>query len=74
MKILPGILEVADREREMMWEASALRDRERRRRALDAERYRYHAGQAERLMLTMTELISHHLAEAEKLSKKGSAV
>ena len=67
MKVLPGMLEIADREREAMWAASAAMDRERRRRALDAERYEYHAGQAERLRRTMTELVEHHEAEARRL-------
>ena len=49
MRVIPGMLEVADREREAMWEASALVDRERRRREIDAERYEYHAGRAEDL-------------------------
>jgi hypothetical protein len=63
------MLEVADREREEMWAASAAMDRERRRRELDAARYEYHAGQAERLRRTMTELVEHHEMEAEKLLK-----
>ncbi len=67
MRVVPGMLEVADRQREAMWEASPAMDRERRRRELDTERYRYHAGQAERLRRTMTELVEHHEAEAEKL-------
>jgi len=33
----------------------------------DAERYEYHAGQAERLRRTMTELVEHHEAEARRL-------
>ncbi len=58
---------VAQREREDLWEASVRRDRERRRRALDAERYRYHADQAERLGRTLTQLVEHHEREARKL-------
>ena len=49
MRVIPGMLEVADREREAMWEASAAMDRERRRREIDAERYEYHAGRADDL-------------------------
>ena len=67
MRVIPGMLEVADREREAMWEASAAMDRERRRRDLDAQRYRYHAGQAERLRRTMTDIVEHHEKAAEKL-------
>jgi hypothetical protein len=67
MRVIPGMLEVADREREAMWEASAAMDRERRRRALDTERYEYHAGQAERLKKTMSQLVEHHERAAEKL-------
>ncbi len=67
MRVIPGMMDVAHREREAMWEASAAMDRERRRRALDTERYEYHAGQAERLRRTMTELVEHHEAEARRL-------
>jgi len=38
-----------------------------RQRELDAERYRYHAGQAERLRRTMSKLVEHHEKEAQKL-------
>ena len=72
MRVIPGMLEVADREREAMWEASAAMDRERRRRDLDAERYEYHRGQAERLRLTLTDLITHHENEARKLTEGGA--
>jgi hypothetical protein len=72
VRVLPGTLEIADREREAMWAASAAMDRERRRRDLDAERYEYHAGQAERLRLTLTNLITHHENEARKLLKGAS--
>ncbi|MEJ7872824.1 MAG: hypothetical protein WKF67_11255 [Rubrobacteraceae bacterium] len=57
----------AEREREEIWEASVRRDRERRRRQLEAERYRFHADQAERLRRTMTGLVEHHEREARKL-------
>jgi hypothetical protein len=67
------MLEIADREREEMWAASAAMDRERRRRELDAARYEYHRGQAERLRLTMTDLITHHETQARQLLEKGSA-
>jgi len=73
MRVVPGTLEIADREREEMWAASAAMDRERRRRELDAARYEYHAGQAERLRLTMMELITHHENEARKLMKGSAA-
>jgi len=61
------MLEVADRERDELWELSAARDRELKRQELDAERYRWHAGQAERLRETMTELVEHHERAAEQL-------
>ena len=67
MRVVPGMMDVADREREAMWGASAAMDRERRRRALDTERYEYHAGQAKRLRTTMTQLVEHHERAAEKL-------
>jgi len=35
--------------------------------ARSPERYEYHAGQAERLRTTMTELVEHHEAEARRL-------
>jgi hypothetical protein len=57
----------AEREREDLWEESLRRDRERRRRQLNAERYRYHADQAERLRRTMTDLVEHHEREAIRL-------
>ena len=62
-------MDVAARERDAIWEASVRRDRELKRRAMDAERYRYHAGQAERLRRTMTQLVEHHENEAQKLLK-----
>ena len=73
MRVIPGMMDIAAREREAMWEASAAMDRERRRRDLDAQRYEYHAGQAERLRLTMTDLITHHETQARQLLEKGSA-
>lgn len=57
-------MDVADREREELWEASVRRERERRRRELDAERYRYHA---EKLRRTMNDLIARHERQAMKL-------
>jgi len=57
----------AEREREDLWQTSVRQDRERRRRELDAERYRFHADQAERLRRTMTQLVEHHEKEAKKL-------
>ena len=65
--ILERVNEAAHREREALWEESARRDRERKRQELDAERYRWHAGQAERLRETMTELVEHHERAAEQL-------
>ena len=73
MRVMPGMLEVADRERDELWELSLAKDRERKRQELDAERYRWHAGQAERLRETMTELITHHETQARQLLEKGSA-
>ncbi len=67
MRVIPGMMDIAAREREKLWEEAAAMDRERRRRVLNTERYEYHAGQAERLRRTMTELVEHHEAEAEKL-------
>lgn len=61
------LMDVAAREREELWDASVRRERERRRRELDTERYRYHAGQAERLRTTMSLLVEHHEAEARRL-------
>jgi hypothetical protein len=67
VRVAPGTLDVAARERDAIWEASVRRDQERKRRDLDAERYRWHAGQAKRLRLTMTDLIKRHENEAQKL-------
>ena len=67
MRVVPGMLEIADRERDELWELSLAKDRERKRQELDAERYRWHAGQAERLRETMTELVEHHERAAEQL-------
>ncbi len=67
MRVVPGMMDIAHREREAMWEASARRDQELKRRELDTERYEYHAGQAERLKRTMSELVQHHERAAEKL-------
>ncbi len=61
------MMDIAAREREKLWEAAAAMHRERRRRDLDALRYEYHRAQAGRLRRTMTELVEHHEAEAEKL-------
>lgn len=54
-------------EQEELWKASVRRHHERERRQLDAERYRWHAGQAERLRRTMTELVAFHETQAAKL-------
>ena len=76
MRVVPGMMDIAHRERDELWEASVRRDRELKRRDLDAERYRWHAGQAERLKRTMSELVEHHEAEARRLveGEGGSAV
>jgi len=65
-------VDVAQREREDLWEASVRRDRERRCRQLEAERYRYHADQAERLRRAMTQLVEHHEGEARRLLEGGA--
>ena len=64
---LDRVNEAAHREREALWAASEARDRELKRQELNALRVEYHAGQAERLRLTMTDLIAHHERAAEKL-------
>ena len=51
-----------------MWEASAAKDRERRRRALDTERYHYHPGRAEDLETMRT----HHERLGEIPPERGS--
>ena len=68
-QVLVPEADVAGRERDAMWEASVRRDRELKRQELDAERYRWHAGQAERLKRTMSQLVAHHENEAQKLLK-----
>ncbi len=73
MRVMPGMLEVADRERDELWELSVARDREIKRQELNALRLEFHIGQADRLKRTMSQLVQHHLREAEKLSRKGSA-
>jgi hypothetical protein len=60
----------ASNEREDLWEASVRRDQQRKSQDLDALRYQYHAGQAERLRRTMTELITHHQNAALKLLER----
>ena len=64
---LDRVNEAAHREREALWAASEARDRELKRQELNALRVEYHAGQAKRLRLTMTDLIAHHERAAEKL-------
>ncbi len=64
---LDRVNEAAHREREALWAASEARDRERKRRAMDAERYHWHTGQAQRLKETMTELIARHETQARKI-------
>jgi hypothetical protein len=67
VRVAPGTLDIAARERDELWEASMRRDRERKRRAMDAERYHWHTGQAQRLKETMTELIARHETQARKI-------
>ena len=52
---------------EDLWRASVRRHEEREKRIRDAERYRWHADQAERLRRTMTQLVDHHERQARKL-------
>ena len=59
--------DAASNERADLWLASVRRDQERKRQELNALRVEYHAGQAKRLRLTMTDLIAHHERAAEKL-------
>ena len=67
MRVAPGTLDVAARERDELWEASIRRDQELKRRAMEAERYHWHTGQAQRLKETMTKLVEHHERQAQKL-------
>lgn len=46
---------------------SVRRHQEREDRILNAERYRWHADQAERLRRTMTQLVDHHEERARQL-------
>ena len=72
MRVAPGTLDVAARERDLLWEASVLRDQELKRQALDDERYYWHTGQAQRLKETMTKLVEHHKNEARKILEGAS--
>ncbi len=67
MRVAPGTLDIAARERDLLFEASVLRDQERKRQDLDALRVEYHTGQAERLKRTMSQLVGYHENEAQKL-------
>ena len=67
VRVMPGMLEVADRERDELWELSVARDAQRKRQDLDALRLSYHRGQAERHRRTLTDLINHHESQALKL-------
>jgi uncharacterized protein YnzC (UPF0291/DUF896 family) len=71
--ILERVNEAAHGEREALWAASEARDREIKRQELNALRLSYHRGQAERLRLTLEELITHHETQARQLLEKGSA-
>jgi len=66
---MPGMLEVADRERDELWELSVARDRELKRRELDALRLQYHTEQADRHRRTLSRLVQFHLGQVEKLTK-----
>ena len=69
-RVLPGMLEIGGAADDELWDLSVARDTQRKREELDAERYRYHAGQAERLRETMMELINHHESRALKLLER----
>jgi hypothetical protein len=73
VRVMPGMLEVADRERDELWELSLARDQQRKRQELDALRLQYHIGQSKRLRLTMTDLITPHENEARKLTEGSGA-
>ena len=66
---LVPVADAASNEREDLWEASVRREQQRKREDLDALRLQFHLGQADRLKRTMSQLVEHHLHEAEKLSK-----
>ena len=67
MRVMPGMMDIAARERAEMWLASVAIDQQRKRQELNALRVEYHAGQAKRLRLTLMDLITHHENEAQKL-------
>ncbi len=56
-----------ERPEEVAYAESVRRYHARQRKELDAERYRFHADQAERLRRTMTALVEHHERQAMKL-------
>ncbi len=56
-----------------LWELSVAKDAQRKRDDLNALRVSYHRGQAERLRLTLTDLITHHENEARKLTEGSGA-
>jgi hypothetical protein len=64
------MLEVADRERDELWELSLARDQQRKRQELDTARLHYHRGQAERHRRTMSQLVGYHEDEAQKLLER----
>ena len=72
VRVLPGMLEVAGRERDELWELSVAKDKQRKREDLNALRLNYHLGQAKRLRQTMTALITVHENEAQKLLEGGA--
>ena len=73
VRVAPGTLDIAARERDELWELSLARDQQRKREDLNALRLNYHLGQADRLKRTMSQLVQHHLHEAEKLTKGSGA-
>ncbi len=56
-----------------LWELSVAKDAQRKREDLNALRYQYHIGQAERHKRTLSQLITHHQnAALELLERKES--
>ncbi len=63
------MMDIAHRERDELWEASVLRDQERKRQELDALRLQYHTEQADRHRRTLSRLVQFHEGQVEKLTK-----
>jgi hypothetical protein len=68
--ILERVNEAAHREREALWEESARRDRELKRRELNALRLSYHLDMAERHRRTLSRLVQFHEGQAEQLLER----